>query len=220
MKRNNRMLRMFFLSATLLLNANWIYAQTYPEPEFSNEVYYLKKDKDYSLVRLEKSSSKMENKTKIVGPSEQSYSIDGDKSPVRLSSGTNFSFIISKGSSQSQGTSSPKSDSMMKANGLDPNMMDEMSMGDPSQAITLYKASSDKNIRKIYLMKVGGYFSMGKNKMQSSDKMTFSVKKIRSGYWELVIDKPLAKGEYAFTMMGMGTSGMDGSSLIFAFGVD
>ena len=197
-----------------------IYAQTYPEPEFSNEVYYLKKDKDYSLVRLEKSSSKMENKTKIVGPSEQSYSIDGDKSPVRLSSGTNFSFIISKGSSQSQGTSSPKSDSMMKANGLDPNMMDEMSMGDPSQAITLYKASSDKNIRKIYLMKVGGYFSMGKNKMQSSDKMTFSVKKIRSGYWELVIDKPLAKGEYAFTMMGMGTSGMDGSSLIFAFGVD
>ena len=220
MKRNNRMLRMFFLSATLLLNANWIYAQTYPEPEFSNEVYYLKKDKDYSLVRLEKSSSKMENKTKIVGPSEQSYSIDGDKSPVRLSSGTNFSFIISKGSSQSQGTSSPKSDSMMKANGLDPNMMDEMSMGDPSQAITLYKASSDKNIRKIYLIKVGGYFSMGKSKMQSSDKMTFSVKKIRSGYWELVIDKPLAKGEYAFTMMGMGTSGMDGSSLIFAFGVD
>jgi hypothetical protein len=40
-------------------------------------------------------------------------------------------------------------------------------------------------------MKVGGYFSMGKN-----------------------------KGEYAFTMMGMGTSGMDGSTVIFAFGVD
>ncbi len=219
MKTNNRMLRMFFLSATLLLNAYWIYAQAYPEPEFSNEVYYLKKDKDYSLVRLEKSSSKMDNKTKIVGPSEQSYSIEGDKSPVRLSSGTNFSFIISKGSSQGS-SSSPKSDSMMKANGLEPNMMDEMSMGDPSQAITLYKATPEKNTRKIYLMKVGGYFSMGKNKLQSSDKMTFSVKKIRSGYWELVIDKPLSKGEYAFTMMGMGTSGMDGSSLIFAFGVD
>jgi len=218
MKRNDSMLRMFFLSATLLLNAYWTYAQTYPEPEFSNEVYYLKKDKDYSLVRLEKSSSKMENKTKIVGPSEQSYNIEGDKSPVRLSSGTNFSFIISKGSSQ--GSSSSRSDSMMKANGLDPNMMDEMSMGDPSQAITLYKASSEKNIRKIYLVKVGGYLSMGKSKLQSSDKMTFSVKKIRSGYWELVIDKPLAKGEYAFTMMGMGTSGMDGSTTIFAFGVD
>jgi hypothetical protein len=33
---------------------------------------------------------------------------------------------------------------MMKANGLDPIMMDEMSTGDPSQSITLYKASSEK----------------------------------------------------------------------------
>jgi len=217
MKKYSSMLRIFFLSA-ILFDANWIVAQTYPEPEFSNEVYYLKKDKDFSLVRLEKSSSKMENKTKIVGPSENSYSIEGDKSPVRLSSGTNFSFVISKGSSQ--GSSSPKSDSVTKANGLDPNMMDEMSMGDPSQTITLYKVSSEKNIRKIYLMKVGGYFSMGKNKLQSSDKMTFSVKKVRNGYWELVIDKPLSKGEYAFTMMNPGTGGMDASSLIFAFGVD
>jgi hypothetical protein len=218
MKTNNSLLRIFFLSAILFIDRA-VDAQTYPEPEFANEVYYLKKDKDYSLVRLEKSSSKMENKTKIVGPSENSYSIEGDKSPVRLSSGTNFSFVISKGSSQ--GSSSPKSDSMMKANGLDPNMMDEMSMGgDPSQAITLYKVSSEKNMRKIYLMKVGGYFSMGKNKLQSSDKMTFSVKKVKSGYWELVIDKPLTKGEYAFTMMGMGGGGMDGSTLIFAFGVD
>lgn len=217
MKTNNSLLRIFFLSAILFM-ASVLYAQTYPEPEFANEVYYLKKDKDYSLVRLEKSSSKMENKTKIVGPSENSYSIEGDKSPVRLSSGTNFSFIISKGSSQ--GSSSAKSDSVMKANGLDPNMMNEMSMGDPSQTITLYKVSSEKSIRKIYLMKVGGYFSMGKNKLQSSDKMTFSVKKVRNGYWELVIDKPLSKGEYAFTMMNPGTGGMDNSSLIFAFGVD
>lgn len=218
MKTNNFIIRMFFLSAVLFF-ACGIEAQTYPEPEFSNEIYYLKKDKDYSVVRLEKASSKMENKTKIVGQSENSYSIEGDKSPVRFTSGSTFSFVISKGSSQ--GSSSPKSDSMMKANGVDPNMMDEMSMGgDPSQTITLYKVSSEKSIRKIYLMKVGGYFSMGKNKLQSSDKMTFSVKKIRSGYWELIVDKPLPKGEYAFTMMGMGTSGMDGSSLIFAFGVD
>jgi hypothetical protein len=207
-----------FFFAVIIFSVKVVNAQTYPEPEFSNEVYYLKKDKDYSVVRLEKSSSKMENKTKIVGGSENSYSIDGDKSPVRLS-GTNFSFVISKGSSQ--GSSSPKSDSVMKANGLDPNMADQISMGgDPSQTITLYKVSSDKNIRKIYLVKVGGYFSMGKNKLQSSDKITFSVKKIRNGYWELVIDKPLSKGEYAFTMMSMGMSGADGSTLIFAFGVD
>ena len=96
---------------------------------------------------------------------------------------------------------------MMKANGLDPNMMDEMSMGDPSQAITLYKASSDKNIRKIYLMKkvVSGYiFAI---KMEIGNRviqMTFSVKKIRSGYWELVIDKPLAKRRICFYHDGHG----------------
>ena len=97
MKTSNSLLRIFFLSSIFFIDRA-IYAQTYPEPEFSNEVYYLKKDKDYTLVRLEKNSSKMENKTKIVGPSENSYSIEGDKSPVRLTSGGNFSFVISRGS--------------------------------------------------------------------------------------------------------------------------
>ena len=217
MKTDKHLLRICLLSVTLftIIGVN---AQTYPEPEFSNEIYYLKKDKDYSLVRLEKNSSKMDSKTKIVGPSEQSYSFEGDKSPVRLASGTNFSFVISKGTSGS--SSSGKSDSAMKANGLDPSMMDQMSTGDPSQMITLYKVSAEKSIRKIYLVKVGGYFSVGKNKLQSSDKMTFSAKKVRNGYWELIIDKPLSKGEYAFTMMNPGMTGMDGSTLIFAFGVD
>ena len=36
-----------------------------PKPEFSKEVYYLKKDSVNSVVRLEKGSSKMENKTKM-----------------------------------------------------------------------------------------------------------------------------------------------------------
>ncbi len=211
------MKKLFFLSL-LLPSTLLIKAQTYPEPEFSNEVYYLKKDKD-SLVRLEKSSSKMENKTKVIGGSENSYSIEGERSPIRLTGGSNLSFVFSKGTSS--GSSSPRSDSMMKANGIDPNMMDDMGGGmDPSSAITLYKVSSEKNNRKIYLVKVGGYFSMGKNKLQSSDKISFSIKKIRNGYWELVIDKPLSKGEYAFTMIGMGMSAMDGSTLIFAFGID
>lgn len=213
-------MKKIFLISALLFSAYLIDAQTYPEPEFSNEVYYLKKDKDYSVVRLEKSSSKMENKTKIIGGSSNSYNIEGDKSHVRFSSGSNISFVFSKGSTSS-GSSSPRSDSMMKANGLDPNMMDEMGGGaDPSTALTLYKVTPEKNNRKIYLVKVGGYFSTGKNKLQNSDKITFSVKKIRNGYWELVIDKPLSKGEYAFTMMGMGMSAMDGSTVIFAFGVD
>jgi len=109
---------------------------------------------------------------------------------------------------------------VMKANGIDPGMMNFGGMSDPSNSITLYKLDVTKGERKIYLMKQGGYF--GNHKNQTSDKVTFSIKKIRDGYWVLITDKPLAKGEYAFTMsgMGMGMGTMDGSTTLFAFGVD
>jgi hypothetical protein len=59
---------------------------------------------------------------------------------------------------------------------------------------------------------------MGKNK--SSDKFTFSLKNIREGYWELVIDKSLPGGEYAFAVQGMNMNNMDGSIKIFTFAFD
>lgn len=109
----------------------------------------------------------------------------------------------------------------MRANGMDPAMMPGMSsMMDPTNTISLYKAESGKGKRKILMMKNPGAMPFGSKKMQSSDKFTFSVKKIREGYWELVIDKPLPKGEYAFTVMGMGMANMDGSTTLFAFAVD
>ena len=221
MKRNDRMLRMSFLSAILLLNAYWTYAQTYPEPEFSNEPYYMNKSAGNTLVRLEKNSSKMDTKTNAISGSESGYALDGTKSPVRLGSGNNVSFIFSSGTSgSSSGASSAKSDSVMRANGVDPSMLSGMSMSDPSQKLTLYKMESGKGVRKVLLQKAPGMNPFGSHKLQSSDKYTFSTRKIKDGYWELIVDKPLPKGEYAFTMMGMGMSGMDGSTLIFAFGVD
>ena len=204
-----------FLSSTLSLSA-----QKYPEPEFSNEVCYLKKDSINSLVRLEKGSAKMENKTKMggFGGSEMGYVLDEEKSRVRLTKRPDFSFVFTNGSSVK--TSSPERDSMMRANGMDPSMMEGMSggMSDPANTITLYKAESAKGKRKILMQKAPGAF--GGKKMQSSDKYTFSVKKIREGYWELVIDKPLPKGEYAFSMMGMGMGNMDGSTTLFSFAID
>jgi len=191
----------------------------YPEPEFSKEVYFLKKDSMNKAIRLEKNSSKMDTRVKAAGfgGAENAYLIEGEKSPVRLTGGPNLSFIFSTGSSAS--TSSPQNDSVMKAHGLDPSMMSAYgNMNDPANTITLYKVEAAKGNRKIYLMKTGGAFSMGKNK--SSDKFTFSLKKIREGYWELVIDKSLPRGEYAFTVQGMNMNNMDGSIIIFAFAVD
>jgi hypothetical protein len=172
-------------------------------------------------VRLEKGSSKMETKTKLGGATENGYSIDGDRSPVRLGSGNNLSFIFSTGASSGL-SSSTRSDSMMKVNGIDPSMIHGMGgMMDPMNSLTLYKTESGKGARKIFLQKTGSVLPFGNHKMQSSDKYTFSMKKIREGYWELVIDKSLPKGEYAFTMMNvMGGDAMSGGTLLFAFGVD
>jgi hypothetical protein len=218
MKTNDSLLRIFFLSAILFI-AYAINAQTYPEPEFSNEPYYLNKSAGNTLVRLEKNSSKMDTKANAISGSESGYSIDGSKSSVRLSTGNNVSFVFSSGSSSSSSTtSSAKSDSIMRANGMDPAMMS--GMDDLSKKLTLYKVESGKGVRKVLLQKAPGMNPFGSHKLQSSEKYTFSVRKVKEGYWELVVDKPLPKGEYAFTMMSMGMSGMDGSTVIFAFGVD
>jgi hypothetical protein len=197
----------------------------YPEPDFSNEVYYLKKESINAVIRLEKNSSKMESKVKMggLGGSEMGYEMTGERSAVRFTRSNNLSFITSTGAGI---RSSSKSDSMMLANGMDPSMMSGMGgmmpgMNDPGKTITLYKVESEKGKRKIWMQKSGGAMPFASKKSQSSNKYSFSVKKIREGYWELVIDKPLPKGEYAFSMISMGMGGsMDGGTTLFAFGID
>ena len=211
------------LSVMLVCSGFALQAQNnYPEPEFTKEVYYLKKDSVNSVLRLEKGSSKMESKTKMggMGGYEMGYVLDGEKSTVRLNRSTTISFVLSTGASAK--SSSPERDSMMKANGMNPSMTSGMGdmggMMDPTSMISLYKAETAKGKRKILMQKTGGAF--GGKKSQSSDKYTFSAKKIREGYWELVIDKPLPRGEYAFSMMGIGMGNMDGSTTLFAFAID
>jgi len=212
---------LFFCGSMIALLSSAQPDQTkYPEPEFSNEVYLLKKDSS-KVIRLEKGASKMDTKTKMGGMAgmENGYSLDGEKSTARFTSGNNLSFVFSTGTSTEK-KSSPQTDSMMRANGMDPAMMSLGSMMDPSQMIVLYKMDPDKGNRKIYLMKTGGALPFASHKNKSSDKYSLSVKKIREGYWELIVDKNLPKGEYAFTVSGMGMANMDGSVSIFAFAID
>jgi hypothetical protein len=194
----------------------------YPDPEFSNEVYCYRKDSATILLRLEKGTSKMETKTKLGGMAgaENGYSIEGEQSTVRLREGKNLSFIFSTGASANKPRSASY-DSMMRANGVDPSMMEGMDgMNDPSKTITLYKLETGKGKRKALLMKTGGALPFAGRKPKSSDKYSFSVRKIREGYWELLIDKSLPKGEYAFSVTSVGMTGMDGGVTMFAFGVN
>ena len=213
-------MKKIFLAIAAIIIACAVNAQKYPDPEFSNEVYYLKKDSVNSAIRLEKNVSKMESKTKMggLGGSESGYEMEGLKSTVRLTSGTKLSFIISTGASATKAAS--PADSMLRASGIDPSLTPGMpgGMNDPSTSITLYKTESEKGKRKILMQKNSGAVPFASKKIKSSDKYTFSVKKIKDGYWELVIDKTLPKGEYAFSKMDM--SGMGMSFLLFAFGID
>lgn len=211
--------------ATIAAMAGLItFAQTYPVPEFTNEVYYLKKGNNYSLVKLEKISSTMETKTKLggFGGSETEYTMDGNAASVRIKPGDNVSFVVSNGSSSSVGTGSSHSDSTMRANGVDPSLIQRAMGGmmDPGSRFTLYKAESDGGQRIILLQKnhAGPFAS---KKVKSSDKFTFNVKQIRDGYWELIPDKTLPPGEYAFSALDpTGGSARGAGVLLFAFGIE
>lgn len=208
-----------------LLTVSIIYSQTYPDPEFTNEPYYLqKKDTTYKLVRLEKGTSTMETKTKLAGfgGSETVYTMDGNSSSVRIKAGNIPSFIVSAGAGSSKGTGSDHSDSVMRANGVDPNLIQQAMGGmmDPATRYTLYKSESGGGQRIILIQKThGGPFASKKVKV--SEKFTFSVKQIREGYWELIPDKMLPPGEYAFSALDNSASSARGPGvLLFAFGID
>ena len=166
-------------------------------------------------MRLEKGSSKQEMKMKMMGMGgmDQGYELDGERSPIRLTSGNNLVFLLYTGKGTNM--SSPLSDSMMKANGMDPAMMSTMSAYmDPTQNMSLYNMKAEKGKRKALLQSMG---LMGKSK-KTATKYTLSIKKVKEGYYEMIVDKSLPKGEYAFVMMGMGS--MDQSFSLFAFGID
>jgi hypothetical protein len=213
-------MKYFMLSIIMQCCSLLLMAQQYPEPEFSNEVYWLKKDNGFKITRLEKGSSKLESKVKFggMGGSESSYNLDGEKSNVRIENYKNLSFVFSNGTASSK--SSSAADSMMAANGIDVSAMSNMmgSMNDPSKNIVLYKVEQSRGKRKILLQKNPGMSPFGSKKQKTGDKYTFSVKKIREGYWELVVDKSLNRGEYAFALINSGSA--DGSITVFAFALE
>jgi hypothetical protein len=201
-----------------------LYAQgksTYPNPEFNNEISFLNKE-NMTLVRLEKETSKLKSKTKMggMGGGESGYTLDLTRSPVRLPGGNNFSFVFY--TANSLHPPSPATDSMMKAHGMDASMTSQITSGmemmnDPSKKISLYDMNVENGMRKITIQAYQGMKLLGKSKKEST-KYTLSIKKINEGYYEMIVDKPLPKGEYAFTLMDYGST--DGSYLLFAFGID
>jgi len=190
----------------------------YPEPEYMQEIYAFNKSAN-TLARLEKESSKLETKTKAMGwgGSESAYNFKGGKSDVRFSSAQLPSFVFRMRQDYSGGmknnkpvkndTTHSNSNNMSQLT----NMMDDMM--DPSKTIALYILDERSGERALVMQSSGGKFS---KKSKTSDKVVLSYRKIRDGYYEMVVDKPLPKGEYAF----MNAMGAGSESTMFLFGVD
>ncbi len=206
---------------------------TYPEPEFGKEVYGYKKDNN-ELVRLEKETSPMKSKTKMGGFAgvEMAYEIAGKKSSVRFQGVENLTFVFQSGygkketnenkNAANQNMGADSSNMMMDANNMNA-MMGSMSgmmdmLNDPAKTISLYQVSVKDGKRKILMQDSGGMTVFSK-KEKSNTKYSLSFKKVKEGYFEIVVDKKLPKGEYVFINGGQG-GGMDNSSTLFAFAID
>jgi hypothetical protein len=208
------------LSFSILFGSLAATAQDYPNPDFNNEVCAYRKDSN-RVSRLEKQTADMSNKTGFGGFSSSSteYDIDGAHASIRLSDIGRYSFVFWNGSTGGATVAGNRGDSMMRASGIDPNMITQASgMNGPSQ-FTLYKMEVSGGKRIVVLAKSGG-FSFGKKSTSGSDKYSTSMRKIREGYFEMVVDKRLPKGEYAFVVPATGFGGAGGGAILFCFGVD
>lgn len=205
----------FFIFCSLLMEGQTT-TSIYPIPEYSNEIYLLTKSENITVVRLEKGSSKMENKMKM-GGGNNGYTIEGEKSTVRIGNGNKLTFLYYTGTENSGKNN--RNDSGMQSNAMDMSAMSSQmaAIYDPSQNNSLYSMTTEKGKRSIVLQSYQGMRLMGKPKKESI-KYTLSIKKIKEGYTEMLVDKPLPKGEYAFLIMSLGS--MDGQYLLFSFGVD
>jgi hypothetical protein len=220
-------MKKFFSLYLSMLFCFGAFAQTskpsYPEPEFMKDIYALKKDNN-SLVRLQKETSQLETKSKMAGfgGAESAYTIEGERSKVRFPSTQLPTFVFrSREDHSSENSMGNDSLSMMMGNdsmakmmagmGSMSSMMDDIL--DPSKMISLYAMESRKGSRSLVMQSSGGTF--GKNK-KANNKYSLSFRKVKDGYYEIVVDKSLPRGEYGFINSAMGSM----EAVLFVFGVD
>ena len=187
--------------------------KVYPESEFLREVYALNTEVN-ALTRLQKETSHLDMKAKMggLGGSEYGYTIGGESSKVRFSSGRVPSFIYQWRQDNSSPGKNGDSLTKMPQGPETMNSMYDQNM-DPAGTISLYSVYPVKGQRKLLVQASGGAFGIGK---KASVKQSLSFKKVKDGYYEIFVDKPLPKGEYAFMTSAMGSPDVT----LFVFGVD
>ncbi|MGA8027419.1 MAG: hypothetical protein WB992_09750 [Bryobacteraceae bacterium] len=163
------------IALTLTLCSACLFAQEAPtEPEYVNQYYVLK---DGKLERLEHENLKLQHKTNdyfVTVKGSSIETVNGTHSPVRL--GTDAHFIV-----------------RMQTGDIDPATM-----------VKLQPFKVGKNDREI-LMNSGGAHLFGGVHSKAADDISIAVtvKKYGTNSFEVVPSRPLAPGEYFFTVMGL-----------------
>ena len=192
----------------------------YPDPQSLKELYWFRKDSSVKLIMLEKQSSRLD-RLKLGGLFNQDagYTLEGETSPVKLNSGNNLSFVFATKRNATKAVSIL--DSVIKTTLKDSSQGPGFSgTGDfnPDSSLALYKTNVLKGKRKILLQKSTGLF--GNKKTGLSEKISYSITKVREGYWEFLIGQSLPSGEYAFTLIMTGTGILGDKVVLFAFRVE
>lgn len=169
---------------------------------------------------LEKQSSRLD-RLKLGGLFSQDagYTLEGETSPVKISSGSNLSFVFA---TKRNGTNAVSLlDSVIKTKLKDSSQGPGLSgtgAFNPDSSLALYKTNVAKGKRKILLQKSTGFF--GNKKTALSEKISYSINNVREGYWEFLIGQSLTSGEYAFTLIIPGTGILGDKVVLFGFRVE
>jgi hypothetical protein len=161
-----------------------------PNPTFLNQVYYYWSD---SLLACPKTDGRIESKIKALGfgGAQSGYTMDGDRSALRIRAGDTLRFAFKSGSG---------------------------SMMDPSMTYELYRFESKKGSRQATL---GGQGRFGGSNNNSKNKVAFDVQKSGPDVFIMIPSARLTTGEYGFmNKMQMNGGGMDMSYTFYTFGID
>lgn len=192
----------------------------YPDPGSLKEIYWYRKDSSDKLKKLEKQSSMLDRlKPGGLFSRDVGYSLEGEISPVKLSSGDNLSFVFATKRNSTNATSILDSliKSTLKDSSKGPGFSGTANFN-PDSSLALYKAIVSKGKRKILLQKSGGLF--GNKKTSLSEKISYSINNVREGYWEFLIGQSLTSGEYAFTLVIKDAGILGDKVVLFAFRVE
>lgn len=177
------------LSALLLLAVANTRAQRAPNPTFLNQIYYYWAD---SLLPCPKMDGQMESKAKAMGfgGSQMAYTMDGDRSPLRIRSADTLRFAVKPGGG---------------------------GMMDPSTMYKLYKFESKKGGRQAVISNQSRFGGNNEPKNQVSIDVQKSGTDV---FILIPSGRLAPGEYGFMNMMSVSTNGMKMSYTFYTFGVD